>query len=308
MLLELLQMVQQTIDSKFNEYGLANTETGLPKHDKQLSVPVVIKKTALRDMQNDNRSMVPKSVGSSLLQMDTGPSVEVVKFSGTKRGPPEYLVSTPHQHSPVSNVANGHLVYVRRKLEAEPGKSSTDDSTSISADYPQSRVLGHENEKIQQHSHMKDSKICLPEAASIARTSSECFSSRKLPGPLPMGKFSNTSPSTDSNCLENSSATPSLDYQMKTNIQPWEERYFQLQNLLKRLDQSNQEGYTQSMFFHYNEVALRCSISLFNLILDDYFLVISFSVLRSFSSVELSRHAVELEKRSIQLSLEEGNM
>lgn len=31
-------------------------------------------------------------------------------------------------------------------------------------------------------------------------------------------------------------------------------------------------------------------------------------VLRSLSSVELSRRAVELEKRSIQLSLEEGNM
>jgi len=30
-------------------------------------------------------------------------------------------------------------------------------------------------------------------------------------------------------------------------------------------------------------------------------------VLRSLSSVELSKHAVELEKRSIQLSLEEGN-
>lgn len=30
-------------------------------------------------------------------------------------------------------------------------------------------------------------------------------------------------------------------------------------------------------------------------------------MLQSLSSVELSRHAVELEKRSIQLSLEEGN-
>ena len=32
------------------------------------------------------------------------------------------------------------------------------------------------------------------------------------------------------------------------------------------------------------------------------------SVLGSLSSVELSRHAVELEKRSIQLSLEEGSL
>ncbi|KAJ6346496.1 hypothetical protein OIU78_009011 [Salix suchowensis] len=54
----------------------------------------------------------------------------------------------------------------------------------------------------------------------------------------------------------------------------WEERYCQLQILLKKLDESDQEEYAQK--------------------------------LRSVSSVELSRHAIELEKRSIQLSLEEA--
>ncbi|CAN1802529.1 hypothetical protein LINPERHAP1_LOCUS23390 [Linum perenne] len=56
----------------------------------------------------------------------------------------------------------------------------------------------------------------------------------------------------------------------------WEERYRQLQVSLKKLDGSDHEDYIQ--------------------------------MLRSISSVELSRHAVELEKRSIQLSLEEGNI
>ncbi|CAN1307850.1 hypothetical protein LINPERPRIM_LOCUS27174 [Linum perenne] len=54
----------------------------------------------------------------------------------------------------------------------------------------------------------------------------------------------------------------------------WEERYRQLQVSLKKLDGSDHEDYIQ--------------------------------MLRSISSVELSRHAVELEKRSIQLSLEEA--
>lgn len=45
-------MVQQTKDSKFSEYGVGNTGSDLPNHDKQL--PVTVKKAALRDLQNDN--------------------------------------------------------------------------------------------------------------------------------------------------------------------------------------------------------------------------------------------------------------
>ncbi|KAL5079589.1 hypothetical protein RYX36_008011 [Vicia faba] len=54
----------------------------------------------------------------------------------------------------------------------------------------------------------------------------------------------------------------------------WEERYQHLLAFLRMLDQSDQADYIQ--------------------------------MLQSLSSVELSRHAVELEKRSIQLSLEEA--
>lgn len=48
-------------------------------------------------------------------------------------------------------------------------------------------------------------------------------------------------------------------------------------------------------------------LSLFSVYIGLPFDYVHVSVLRSLSSVELSRHAVELEKRSIQLSLEEGN-
>ncbi|KAL5065570.1 hypothetical protein RYX36_027307 [Vicia faba] len=54
----------------------------------------------------------------------------------------------------------------------------------------------------------------------------------------------------------------------------WEERYQHLLAFLRMLDQSDQADYIQ--------------------------------MLQSLSSVELSRHVVELEKRSIQLSLEEA--
>ena len=59
-----LEMIQQSIASKFCEYSLGNCKMDLPNRDKQLTVAV--KKTALRDLQNDNKIMVPTSVGKLL--------------------------------------------------------------------------------------------------------------------------------------------------------------------------------------------------------------------------------------------------
>ncbi|KAJ0489888.1 putative transcription factor C2H2 family [Helianthus annuus] len=81
------------------------------------------------------------------------------------------------------------------------------------------------------------------------------------------GKTNITSPVIDSSCIQSNNAKV-------VSIQHWEERYFKLQNFLKALDSSNQDDYRQ--------------------------------MLRSLSSVGLSRVAVELEKRSIQLSMEEA--
>lgn len=269
-----LQVLQkyQSLDSTVKDNRLDKSKTAFLKHDKQLSVPQTTKKTALRDLQNDKERVVPKSVGSSALLTESGSSVEAVKLCGTKRAPPESLLSSRH-HSPGGNAANGHLVYVRRKAETEPGKCSSDDSTNISADHSQSKLNIHQNEHVKEHLQKKESDILVPEALNFDKSSSECVS-RAPAGPLPVPASSNTFPSTVSNNLKVRSSQPSLDYQKRTKVQHWEERYYRLQNLLKQLDNSSQEGYVQ--------------------------------MLRSLSSVELSRHAVELEKRSIQLSLTEG--
>ncbi|KAK1373753.1 putative Integral membrane protein hemolysin-III [Heracleum sosnowskyi] len=261
----------QSLDSTVKDNRLDKSQTVFPKNDKQLSVPPTTKKTALRDLQNDNERVVPKTVGSSALLTETGSSVEAVKICGTKRAPPESLLSNRH-HSSGGNAANGHLVYVRRKAETEPGKCSSDDSTSISAD-SQSKLNSHQNEHVKEHLQKKESDIPVPEALNFDKSSSECVS--KAPaGPLPVPMSSNTVPSPVSDNLQVKSYQSFLDYQKRKKLQHWEERYYRLQNLLKQLDNSSQEGYVQ--------------------------------MLRSLSSAELSRHAVELEKRSIQLSLTEG--
>ncbi|KVI04042.1 uncharacterized protein LOC112525707 [Cynara cardunculus var. scolymus] len=241
-------MVQQT-DSKFSEYVLANSETGFPNHDK---------KTALRDLQNENRNMGFKSDGSSLLK-DNGPAVEAVKVSGTKRPQPECTMRSPHQQTPVSN--NGHLVYVRRKTESEQHKNSNCNKAN-----DQPKKLYEHDEKNHGQYPTNDSTICTRKNISEPKTSEGVSSTAPLVT-LDSGKSNITSPVTDSSCLK-------LDNPRGLNIPHWEERYLRLQNFLKALDLSNQDDYHQ--------------------------------MLRSLSSVGLSRIAVELEKRSIQLSLEEA--
>ncbi|KAK8582600.1 hypothetical protein V6N13_069374 [Hibiscus sabdariffa] len=215
-------MFQQTRDPKFSEFGLLNPENNSPACDKQCSVGA--KKTPLRDLQNQNR-IVPNSTGSSPFSKDREPCVDPIKVSGTKRASPECALSPSQCQSPSNTAANRHLVYVRRKCEAELGKSSAFDCIGTS-NCQQLRQSATKLTPLESNQH--------PVAAA-----SPLFSSPKGIRNL-----------------------------------HWKEQYYQLQMLLKKLDQSDQEDYTQM---------LRCS-----------------------SAVGLSRHAVELEKRSIQLSLKEA--
>ncbi|KAF4368313.1 hypothetical protein G4B88_008617 [Cannabis sativa] len=236
-------MVQQTVDSKVREYGMGTTETEFPTSDKQL--PVAVKKTVLRDLQNDSRVRVPNSIEKSPLLKDTSPLTSTIKLSGTKRDSLECPESPSQHRSSNSNFTNGHLVYVRRKSEAELGKSSTCDSTNTNTNTNrlQSRPFGQQKEIIQPLPQTKNPGVsCLPGHSPIAMTSS-MISSRKPSVPLPQ----------------------------KSGMQL-----------------ASKESTDPLFLIHlYQQV--------------DYI-----KMLWSLSSVELNRHAVELEKRSIQLSLEEA--
>ncbi|KAE8716929.1 Ubiquitin family protein isoform 1 [Hibiscus syriacus] len=91
---------------------------------------------------------------------------------------------------------------------------------------------------------------------------------------LPPGKPATGLAPLESNQHTVVSAASGLDSPKGTIKLHSEEWYYQLQMLLKNLDQSDLEDYAQ--------------------------------MLRSLSAVKLSKEAVELEKRSIQLSLEEA--
>ncbi|CAL1398232.1 unnamed protein product [Linum trigynum] len=259
-------MVQQMINPKFGEYGLGRTEQNFSAGgDKQF--PVAVKKAALRDVQNQNRAH--NFISNSPLTKNSGQNMDTIsKVSGTKRPSPESPIA--HNQSPNGNVASAQLVYVRRKSEAETSKTS--------ANSPNQKQVGHSGETNQLKSPTK-------EQPKVSRFSA-------LTAPMPVGTTISTSGKTSVSLPITQSSTPrfasvqSTYHPFPASSVPlsgsgngmrdmhWEERYCQLQVLLKKIDQSDQEDYIQ--------------------------------MLQSLSSVELNRHAVELEKRSIQLSLEEA--
>ncbi|KAF5745810.1 hypothetical protein HS088_TW07G01404 [Tripterygium wilfordii] len=267
-------MVQQKADSKFSEYGLGSTETNLPTHDKQF--PVAVKKTPLKDLQNDNRITVAGLVGNPALLKDRGPIVDNVKVSSSKRSSYKCPVSPPFPQPAASNVASGQLVYARRKPEAELGKSNACDALSNDAYCPHAKLFGNQEVTILPRIHVKEPNFACFPAVAPSPVATLMSSSGKLSVSVPLGNSNMISAIAESNYKSVASAIVSLGNPKSTKNLHWEERYQQMQLYLKKLDQSDQEDYVQT--------------------------------LRSISSVELSRLALELEKRSIQLSLEEAKV
>lgn len=262
-------MGQQTVDSKSSDQ--TNAKSGLPKHDKQLLVPVAIVGPALQDSQSESMIAASKSAESPLFPEVNTMANKVSNITGSKRPTPECLVN-PLNRCSTNNSGSGHLVYVRRRPEGELSKTANNNQSGVT-DYPQLKKLSQRDEKTQTEVQMKEGYY-IPEVSSISWTPSRCSLSTKPSVPPSTGESNNNLASVNVSNNQVTSTRLLLDNPKKVNFKHWEERYFQLQNLLHRLEQSKQEDYVQ--------------------------------MLRSLSSVDLSNHAVELEKRSIRLALEEA--
>ncbi|XP_059314492.1 uncharacterized protein LOC132065225 isoform X2 [Lycium ferocissimum] len=265
-------MGQQTVDSKSSDHGQANAKSG-PKHDKQLLVPVAIMGPAIQDSRSESVVAASKSIESPLFPETNNMDNKVSNITGSKRPTPECLVN-PLSRCSTNNSGSGHLVYVRRRPEGELSKTAASNNQSGVTDYPQLKKLSQHDEKTQTEVQMKEARHYFPEVSPISGTSSRCSLSMKPSVPPSTGESNNNLASVNVSNHQVTSTRLLLDNQKKVNFKLWEERYFQLQNLLHKLEQSKQEDYVQ--------------------------------MLRSLSSVDLSKHAVELEKRSMRLALEEA--
>ncbi|KAL3514937.1 hypothetical protein ACH5RR_021839 [Cinchona calisaya] len=166
----------------------------------------------------------------------------------------------------MTNAGSANLVYVRRKPDSHLGRSPASSSDHQCAAGPDcshpGKAIDQDESAHNKSLPSKDSRICSPQVSPIPKPPSLGFSSSR---PTALPSLGN---------LDHLHSDPMLSSPTKSNTKHWEERSCKLNDLLKKLDQSDRLDYLE--------------------------------ILRSLSSVELSKHAVELEKRSIQLSLEEA--
>ncbi|CAN4107283.1 unnamed protein product [Withania somnifera] len=228
---------------------------------------------ALQGSESENMVAASKSIEGPLFAEANNMANKVSNITGSKRPTPECLVN-PLSRCSTNNSVSGHLVYVRRRPEGELSKAAANNNQSSVTDYPQLKKPSQRDEKTHTQVRLKEARYCTPEVSSISWTPSRCSLSTKPSVPFSTGESNNNLASVNVSNHQITSTRLLLDNPKKVNFKHWEDRYFQLQNLLHKLEQSKQEDYVQ--------------------------------MLRSISSVDLSKHAVELEKRSIRLALEEA--
>ncbi|XP_030950935.1 uncharacterized protein LOC115974637 isoform X2 [Quercus lobata] len=225
------------INSTLKNNGLGYCGTDLPLYRKQS--PIGKKKTALRDVQNDSRSLIRNDPESCVLGRH---DANAVKVSGAKRLTPEFSSNPPYHQSWRSNRANKHLTHDVKNFDSELGRTRAQETFENKSGFPNSRKYFHNQPQLAQQCSDKQEK------------NTSCLSAF---APIPMASLIAFSPADSKG---------STDQKRK-------EQLLHVQKLLKHCDKYDQRDYIQRL----------CHLS----------------------PLELSRHAVELEKRSIQLSVEE---
>lgn len=239
------------MDSRSTDPGHGNSESDLPCGDKQ--PPIAAKKTALRELRNENRIIAPSSTKSLSPFKDPVPTSYPSKVAGAKRPPPppassELSVSQLRNVSPGGTAANSQLVYVRRKSETETAKGGMGDQVNITPNHLQSAPVNVQQETLKLQSQMKEPKLVYhPAFASIPFTS-PVGSSVKPSNPFPLGMSVTKSESSAEPKYGSvaSAGSPMENSKMIKNLQ-WEERNEQLQKLLTDLEQADHRDYLQSM-------------------------------------------------------------
>ncbi|KAK2995082.1 hypothetical protein RJ640_020722 [Escallonia rubra] len=244
----------------------------MPTFQKQ--PPTLMKKEVLRDVQNNKRSkMINNQVGPTLLE--GRPNADAIKICGTKR----LTTECPSRHScppPFSSDgANEHLKFAHRKLESDSGKGRIQDNNAKYADSPQSRQLCYTRQQVpQKHVQVKESNMRRhPVVMPTHMPSMEKLSHGEPSVSNSIAKRGNGLLAVGRDNPEVTSEVPqSVDFKGADDQQ--RERFTRLQYFLGQCDESNQRDHIQ--------------------------------MLLGLSPAELSMHAVELEKRAIQLTIEEG--
>nr|GLL32365.1 uncharacterized protein LOC109169230 [Ipomoea trifida]GMD21327.1 Catalase isozyme 1 [Ipomoea batatas]GMD22904.1 Catalase isozyme 1 [Ipomoea batatas] len=257
------------INSQISSNGMTSSGTGTPIFDKQLTG--VAKKAALRDVQNQNGSLINNHRDSSLF-LGTKLAADATRVCGNKRLTPERPSSSACHLSLISNGTNEHILNARRRFELELGGGRIHNDIDKYVEALQAKRLCQPQKDVPQkpnqlkENNNKNAPMTMPDhfTCSQGRTSAthSVGKSNKVtqPAQADSAKFTSDKPrSIDSKVADDQQRT---------------ERFANLQKILNQSD--------ESFYSDYIKMLLRLS------------------------PIELSRHAVDLEKRAIQLAIDEG--
>ncbi|KAL3654716.1 hypothetical protein CASFOL_001451 [Castilleja foliolosa] len=205
-----------------------------PAPDKQ-----VPKKTALRDMQNEN--VGPNHKRQDIL-LSGVPKLndDVNKVCGTKRLTPEHLSSSHVLPSLTHNGTNENAMNARRRFDLELEKGRVYSNAEKNSDVSELKNVG-----IAQKTT----------TATAQKTTAHHFTSKHV----------NSAPAAQE--VPHATESKVNDNDLRA------ERFERLQNFLKQCDEAKQKEYSKRLLH--------------------------------LSPLDLSKHAVELEKRTIQLTIQE---
>ncbi|KAL8491493.1 hypothetical protein ACS0TY_023200 [Phlomoides rotata] len=255
------------INTERNGNGMAVGGTAAPAHDKQL---LGSKKTALRDVQNENVGSILKQ-SESLLPGGGKSCGDTVKVCGNKRLTPERPSSSQGLLFLGYNGTNENVMNARKRIELELGKGRFQNSVEKITEPLESKNVGQVKPDIAQKQKRDGNLHQGPVATPNNLTAIMAFTSSSPSVPTSFGKQSHNSP-----VAKVSPAPPRTVDSKSTNdlLRIETERYIRLQNFLKKCDEADHREYSQ--------------------------------ILMHLSPSELSKHAVVLEKRSMQLTYDEG--
>lgn len=124
--------------------------------------PVSVKKVALRELPYTSDNIMSRPAENSPSAKEMGSTTDSVKILGTKRQQPDCPSSSSSHQLHVNKGVNGHLVYVRRKLETERGKKNTSNTVSSLSSSILSRKPDNEEKneaKVQEDKTKKCNEI-----------------------------------------------------------------------------------------------------------------------------------------------------
>jgi len=227
------------INTNLKNSGLGNFGTSLPVCHKQS--PIGRKKVALRDVQNDSRSLIRNGPESCVL----GLSADAVKVS--ERLNPECPLKPRYHQSWRSNDANEHVTHAGRNSDSELGKRRVQEASNKKSDFLKLRKYFHNKPELpQQHPEEKERNTSsVPASAPTPTASVITFSPDGPSVPISLEKPGNGFPAAESVCLQLTSESDvphSADSKGNTD-QESKEQFLHLQKPQKQCYEYDQRDY-----------------------------------------------------------------